>query len=140
MKLVSSIQEKYRKSNKLFLALKVLLSAFTIYFAVRVLFISISGLVSSGTSTDYPNLLLFGMLFSLGLSNAVELVEMFVTKKKEYFTLLLITTFFLLGVSVFVLWGWNRNPKLSKFLNKHVRQFEIYPKISRNQFLLYWGH
>ncbi|SFM08187.1 hypothetical protein SAMN04487943_107188 [Gracilibacillus orientalis] len=104
MKLVSRIQEKYRKSNKLFLALKVILSAFTIYFAVRVLFISISGLVSSDTSTDFPNLLLFGMLFSLGLSNAVELAEMFVTKNREYFTLLLITTFFLLGVSVFVLW------------------------------------
>jgi len=97
--MVSKIQEKYRESNKLFLALKVLLSAFTIYFAIQVLFISILGLVSSDTSTVVPNLLFFGMFFSLGLSNAVELVEMFVTKKKEKFTPLLITTLFLLGVS-----------------------------------------
>ncbi len=102
--MVSRIQEIYRKSNKLFLALKVLLSVFTIYFAVRVLFISISGLVGSNTLNDSPNLLLFGMLLSLGLSNAVKLIEMLVNEKKEHFTLLLITTIFVLGVSAFLLW------------------------------------
>lgn len=101
MKMVNRISEKYRKSNKVFLALRVLFSAFAIYFAVRVLFLSISGLVSSNPSTNFPDLLLFGMLFSLGLSHAVQLVEMLVTKKKEYFTLLLICTIFILGVSFY---------------------------------------
>ncbi|WP_416150290.1 hypothetical protein ACM26V_04720 [Salipaludibacillus sp. HK11] len=103
MKLVSRIQEKYRESNKLLLGLRVLFSASAIYFAVQVLFISISGLISSDTSTDFPNVLLFGMLFSLGLNNAVELVEMIVTKKKKYFILNFITTFCLFAVSVYVL-------------------------------------
>ncbi|GAA5416910.1 hypothetical protein Pryu01_01949 [Paraliobacillus ryukyuensis] len=104
MKLGSQIREKYKNSNKLFLVLKVLFSIFAIYFAIQVIFISIFGLVSSDTSTDFPDLLLFGMLVSLGLSFAVQLVEQFVTKKRGYFTGLLITTIFLFGVSVFVLW------------------------------------
>lgn len=103
MKIVSRIQKKYRKSNKLFFVLKVLLSASIIYFAVRVLFVSISGLVSSNSSFEDPTVLLFGMLFSIGLSNAVQVIEMLVTGKKEYFKLMLITTIFVLGVSVYVL-------------------------------------
>lgn len=103
LKIVSRIREKYRKSNKLFLALRVFFSLISIYFAVRVLVLSISGLVNSDYSTDFPKYLLFGMLLSLGLSNVVQVVEMLVTKKKEYFLLLLITTIFVLVVSVFML-------------------------------------
>ncbi|MDV2582396.1 hypothetical protein [Alkalibacillus haloalkaliphilus] len=103
MSVLARVKEKYKQSNKFLLALKVLFSALTIYFAIQVIFISTSGLVSSNTSSDVPGLLLFGMLFFLGLSNAVELVEMLVTKEKEHFTFFLIATIIGLGVSVYVL-------------------------------------
>ena len=99
MNLISNIQKKYRKSNKLVLSLKIIISAFATYFAIRVMFISISGLISSNHSSNTPNLLLFGMLFSLGLSNIVQVIEMLVTGKKEHFTLLLATTIFIMSVS-----------------------------------------
>jgi len=49
------------------------------------------------------DLLLFGLLFFLGLSNAVELVEMEIHKKKQSFKLLLATTIFLFVVSFYIL-------------------------------------
>ncbi|WP_407272534.1 hypothetical protein, partial [Radiobacillus sp. PE A8.2] len=75
------------------------------YFAVRVLITSISGLVNPDASTDFLNLLLFGMLLSLGLSNVVQLIEMIVNRQKKHavFTLLLISTIFVLGVSAYML-------------------------------------
>ncbi|SFL58773.1 hypothetical protein SAMN04487943_102340 [Gracilibacillus orientalis] len=103
MKIVGEIQRKYRERNKLFLALDIFLSILMIYFAVRVLFISISGLVSSNPSTDSPTLLIFAMLFTLGLSSAVRVVEMLVIGKKEYLMLLLFSTIFVLSVSVYIL-------------------------------------
>ncbi|WP_112180442.1 hypothetical protein [Paraliobacillus zengyii] len=104
MKMVSRIREKYRRSNKLFLSLRVFFSLISVCFAVRILFLSISGLVSSDYSTDFPNLLLFGMYLPLGLSFAVQVVEMIVTKKKEHFTLLLFGAIFVLAVSGLMLW------------------------------------
>lgn len=103
LKIVGEIQRKYRERNKLFLALDIFLSILMIYFAVRVLFISISGLVSSNPSTDSPTLLIFAMLFTLGLSSAVRVVEMLVIGKKEYLMLLLFSTIFVLSVSVYIL-------------------------------------
>ncbi|RCW64219.1 hypothetical protein DFR57_1145 [Saliterribacillus persicus] len=102
--MLSRIQERYRKSNKVFLALRFILTVFVIYFAVRVLVISISGLTNSIYSTNYPGYLTFGMIFSLALSYVVQLIEMLVSNKKEHFTLLLITTIIMLGVSACLLW------------------------------------
>ncbi|GAA0459598.1 hypothetical protein [Alkalibacillus silvisoli] len=103
MSVLAKVKEKYKQSNKFLLALKVLFSALTIYFAIHVIFISTSGLVSSDPSTEFPGLLLFGMLLSLGLANVVELVEMLVAKKREQFTILLMATIFVLGVSFYIL-------------------------------------
>lgn len=103
MKILNNIQENYRHSNKLLLVLRVLLNVFATYFAIRVIYISVSGLVSSNESYEFPGILLFGMLFSLGLSNAVLVFEKYVTGKKEHLKLMFVTTVFVLAVSVFVL-------------------------------------
>ncbi|MFO1444583.1 hypothetical protein KDN24_15530 [Bacillus sp. Bva_UNVM-123] len=102
MRILDRIQEEYRKS-KFFFILKVLISIIAIYFAFRVIFISISGLRNASPLPDNMNLLLFGMLFFLGLSNAVQLVEMSMNKKKEYFKLLFVSTILSFGGSVFIL-------------------------------------
>ncbi|MGP4042055.1 hypothetical protein ACTWP4_19435 [Gracilibacillus sp. D59] len=103
MKIGEKIQKKYLERNKLFLAIDIIFSVLTIYFAVRVLLISITGLVSSNPSTDSPTLLLFAMLFSLGLSNSVRVIEMLVIEKKEYFSFLLLSTLFVFSVSTYIL-------------------------------------
>ncbi|GAB3803499.1 hypothetical protein [Virgibacillus kimchii] len=103
LKMVSKTQEKYRKSNKLILGLKALFSVLTIYFAGRVIFITISGLMGSGPAPAVSGNLFFGMMFFLGLSNVVYLVEMYVNGKKKHFRLLLITTSFLLIGSAYML-------------------------------------
>lgn len=87
----------------MFFVIKAFLTVITIYFAVRVIFISTFGLLNANPLDNKMNLLLFGMLFSLGLSNLVKVVEMLIYKKKEYFTILLVSTIFVLGVSVFIL-------------------------------------
>ncbi|MEV9639574.1 hypothetical protein ABZ756_02600 [Mammaliicoccus sciuri] len=102
LKMISKIQEEYKKS-KLFFVIKALLSVTTIYFAIRVLIISTSGLSNSDPIPEKLNLLLFGMLFSLGLSSIVKIVEMFIYKQKEYFTLQVVSTIFILGVSIYLL-------------------------------------
>ncbi|WP_223702143.1 hypothetical protein [Sutcliffiella deserti] len=99
MELVSRIKKRYRKSNNFLLALKLILDAFAMYFVLRLLIVSIGGLVSSGNSTVDPSIFIFGMFFTAGLSNSVELIEMLFNKEKEDFTITLIITIFLLGVS-----------------------------------------
>lgn len=101
--MIGGIQEKYRKSNKLFLGLKALFGIFTVYFTVRIIFLSISGLMSSSPAPAVPTELFFGMMFFLGLSNVVYLIEMSVTGKKKHFALLLITTILLLIGSAYML-------------------------------------
>lgn len=100
MKLIGKVQERCRERNKLFLALDILFTLLTIYFAIRLLFISNQALVSANYSTDFPNVLVFAMTLSLGLSYAVRVVEMLVTGKRKYFLLYLIVVIIVLGVSV----------------------------------------
>jgi len=102
MKIFTVLQREYRKS-KLFFALKSLTTIIAIYFAIRVIFISTSGLINDKPIPDNMDILLFGLLFFLGLSNAVELVEMVIHKKKQSFKLLLATTIFLFVVSFYIL-------------------------------------
>ncbi|MDG5472092.1 hypothetical protein P6709_10040 [Jeotgalibacillus sp. ET6] len=77
--------------------LKLVINILAVYFAIRVLYTAIILDNSAETNIDY---LLFSMLFFLGLSNTVQLVEMVRDKKKEHFTLLLVSTILLFGVSV----------------------------------------
>ncbi|WP_164669047.1 hypothetical protein [Virgibacillus doumboii] len=100
MKLISKIQEKCKERNKLFLILDVLFSLLTLYFAIRLLFVSTSALANSNDSTDLPYVLAFAMSLSLGLSWTVRVVEMLVTGKRKYFILHLIAAIIALGVSV----------------------------------------
>ncbi|MBP1947544.1 hypothetical protein [Virgibacillus litoralis] len=99
MKLICKIQERFRKRNKIFLALDIFLTLLTLYFAIRVLFISNQALVSAKHSTDFPNVLIFAMTLSLGLTYVVRVVEMLVTGKRKYFILHLIVAIIVLGVS-----------------------------------------
>lgn len=99
MKLIGKIQERCRKRNKIFLALDIFLTLLTLYFAIRVLFISSHALVNAKYSTDFPNELIFAMTLSLGLTYAVQVIEMLVTGKRKYFILHLITAIIVLGVS-----------------------------------------
>lgn len=87
VKLIGKIQERYRERNKMFLALDIFLTLLTLYFAIRVLFISSQALVSTKYSTDFPNVLLFAMTFSIGLTYVVRIIEMLVTGKRKYFIL-----------------------------------------------------
>ncbi|GEN45406.1 hypothetical protein [Alkalibacillus haloalkaliphilus] len=103
LSVLARVKEKYKQSNKFLFALKAFFSALSIYFAIQVIFISTSGLVSADSSTEFPGLLLFGMFFCWGLTNVIELVEMLVAKKKEHFTFLLIATIFGFGVSFYIL-------------------------------------
>jgi len=100
VKLIGKIQERCKERNKLFLALEFLFSLLTLYFAMRLLFISTSALGSSNYSTDLSNVLTFAMTLCLGLSWAVRVLEMLVTGKRQYFILLLIGTIIVWGVSV----------------------------------------
>lgn len=102
MKIFNKFQEEYNKS-KLFFIIKALLAVTTLYFAVSVIFISSSGLLNSNALPDEMSLLLFGMLLSLGLSNLVKVVEMLIYKQRKYLTLQLVSTIFILGVSIFIL-------------------------------------
>ncbi|UOQ46867.1 hypothetical protein MUN88_12265 [Gracilibacillus caseinilyticus] len=102
LNLVRTIQKKFRERNKTFLALDIFFSGLTIFFALRVLFESISALSSSDVSTDYSTSLMIGMSFCLGLTFVVRVVEMIVTRKKEYFKLLLLSTIFILAVTVYM--------------------------------------
>jgi len=100
VKLIGKIQESCKERNKLFLALEVLFSLLTLYFATRLLFISTSALGNSNYSIDLANVLNFGMTLSLGLAWTSRVLEMLVTGKRQYFVLLLIGTIIVLGVSV----------------------------------------
>lgn len=100
MKLIGKIQERCKERNKLFLALEVLFSLLTLYFAIRLLFISTSALENSNYSTDLANVLTFAMTLSLGLAWTARVIDMLVTGKRQYFILLLIGTIIVLGVSV----------------------------------------
>ncbi|PIC95927.1 hypothetical protein CSV69_08970 [Sporosarcina sp. P26b] len=102
MGILTKIQEEYNKS-KLFFVVKAFLTVATIYFAVRVIYISISGLLNSSVLPNKIIFLLFFMLFFLGLSNLVKVIEMFIYKQKKYFTLQIVITIFILAVSVFII-------------------------------------
>lgn len=90
--------------NKLFLALDVLFSLLILYFAIRLLFVSTSALISSNYSNNLSNVLLFAMTLSMGLTWVVRVAEMLVTGKRQYFILYIIGATIVLGVSVLELW------------------------------------
>ena len=100
--ILDKMQKEYRKS-KVFFFLKSFISIIAIYFAFRVIVVSVSGLMFESPLPENMDLLLFSMLFFLGLSNVVQLVEMLLNKKKEHLKLLFITTIFIFVVSIFVL-------------------------------------
>lgn len=110
MKLISKIQERAKERNNYFLALDVLFTLSTVYFAVRVLLISKEAIESAKYSDDFPGALIFAMTFSLGLSYAVRFVESVVSKKRKYVILYLTVSIFALGISAIELW-WFINPK-----------------------------
>lgn len=83
--------------------LKFFISMIAIYFSFRVMFVSVLGLMMDRPWPNNMNLLFFSMLFFLGLSNTVDLVEMLINKKKEHFKLLLVSTIFMFCVSIFIL-------------------------------------
>ncbi|PIC76147.1 hypothetical protein CSV74_12825 [Sporosarcina sp. P19] len=82
--LMDLIQKEYRKS-KVFFFLKSFISIIAIYFAFRVIFVSVSGLIFESPLPKNMYIFLFSMLFFLGLSNVVQLVEMFLNKKIEHY-------------------------------------------------------
>lgn len=98
MKLIYKIQERCRERNKLFLALDILFTLSTIYFAFRILLVSI--IVGPNNSGDFKNVLFFAMTFSLGLSYAVRVVEMLVIGKRRYFAVTLIAAIIALGIAI----------------------------------------
>lgn len=99
MKRIDKIQERRRERNKLFLVMDIFLTLLSLYFAIRVLFITSEALVTTKHSTDFPNVLLFAMTISIGLTYVVRIIEMLVTGKRKYFILNLIAAFIILGVS-----------------------------------------
>lgn len=102
--MVSTLREKFNNSNKVLFLLKAVFSVLTIYFALRVIYVSTSALLGyTNPSGDPQQSLLFWMLLSLGLSNTVEVIDMFLAGKKKYFGLLVVSTIFTLGVAMFIL-------------------------------------
>ncbi|WP_058307696.1 hypothetical protein [Gracilibacillus massiliensis] len=102
MKIVEKIRDKVSERHKLFLVLDILFSLFAIYFAVHGLFISIPGLLNPSVSNDIPSWIMFGMVFCLGLTYVIRVVEMVVTGKREYFILSLFAAIFIMSVSVYM--------------------------------------
>lgn len=98
---MKKIQKEYKKSKLLFI-IKAILTLTTMYFAIRVIYVSISGLLNSTVLPDKIILLLFGMLLFLGLSSFIRVIEMVIYNKRKYLMLQLITTVFILGVAMFV--------------------------------------
>ncbi|WP_163580915.1 hypothetical protein [Gracilibacillus saliphilus] len=100
--MIESLKKRYRERNKLFLTLDITFRIATLYFAVQLIFYSVSGLISSNPSSYSSEFLTIGMLFSLGLMNAVNVVEMIVSGKRKYLTSLVISTIFVFGVAIFI--------------------------------------
>ncbi|UOQ86568.1 hypothetical protein [Gracilibacillus salinarum] len=100
--LLRKIKKQFEERNKTFLVLDIFFSGLTIFIALRLLFVSISALSRSDVSIDPSTSLMIGMLFCLGLTFVVRVVEMIVTRKKEYFISLLLTTVFILAVTVYM--------------------------------------
>lgn len=101
---MKKIQEKYKKSKLLFI-IKAILTLTTMYFAIRVVYVSILGLLNSTVLPDKIMSLLFGMLLFLGLSSLMNVIEMMIYNKRKYLVLQLVTTVFILGVAMFVSMG-----------------------------------
>ncbi|AIF45319.1 hypothetical protein [Virgibacillus sp. SK37] len=99
---VRSINDKYKKRYKLFLALDILLSGVAAYFILRVPFVVSSELLSINPSFQAMSKSLLGLTTSLGLLFMVRNIEMVVTNQKEHMTLLFFTTILLLSVSVYI--------------------------------------
>jgi len=98
MKFIDHIRERYKKRNKLFLSLDVIFSILTFYFALRILFVTIPGLLEPSKSIDTVPLLAF-MTLSLGLIYLIRVIEMLVTGKRTYFALTLGVTILALGLA-----------------------------------------
>ncbi|MGD7044807.1 hypothetical protein [Jeotgalibacillus proteolyticus] len=98
MKILDTIQKDYRKSKGLFL-LKLMIKILAMYFAFRVLYAAGSAIIFENSTKANVDYFVFSMLFILGLSNTVQLVEMYRDKKKEHFKLLLASTILLIAVS-----------------------------------------
>ncbi|WP_099157092.1 hypothetical protein [Virgibacillus ndiopensis] len=94
MKLIDKTLERCRERIKLFLALDILFTLSAIYFSIRILFISTDVLVNEKYSTDFPNVLMLAMTFSLGMTYAIRVVEMLITGKIKYFLLYLFTALY----------------------------------------------
>ncbi|GAA0599289.1 hypothetical protein GCM10009001_14470 [Virgibacillus siamensis] len=104
MKLLDNIQERYRERNKLFLALDVLFTLLTTYLGIWLLFISIPVLVGSSQSVDSLNILINAAFFSLAMTYAVRVIEMFVTGEKRYFALTLVAAIIFFVIAILNLW------------------------------------
>lgn len=104
MKLIDNVQERCKERNKLFLALDVLFTLLTAYLGIQLLFISIPGLVGSSQSVDSLNILIIAAFFSLAITYAIRVIEMFVTGERRYFALTLVASIIFLVIAIFNLW------------------------------------
>lgn len=99
MKLINYIQEKCKKRNKLFLSLDVIFNILTLFFALRLLYVTIPSFLEPSQSVDSIPLLLACMTLSLGLIYLVRVIEMLVTRKRNYFVLSLSVAIFALTIA-----------------------------------------
>lgn len=99
MKFIDNILERYKKRNKLFLTLDVIFRILTLYFALRILFVTIPGLLEPSQSIEPVPWLLAFMTLSLGLIYLVRVIEMLVTRERNYIALTLGVTVFALGIA-----------------------------------------
>lgn len=96
MKFIDHIRARYKERNKLFLSLDVLFSILMLYFSFRILF----EIIPLNQSTDSVPLLLAFMTLSIGLIYLVRVIEMLVTRKRNYFALTLGVTIFALILAI----------------------------------------
>ena len=80
------------KSKQPFFTFRIIFSIMAIFFAVKSIL------------NPLFNLNVVFMMFSLGLMFAVLGIEIFLTKKRKYFILTIITSIFIISVGIFNLW------------------------------------
>ncbi|AJD90310.1 hypothetical protein JMA_09930 [Jeotgalibacillus malaysiensis] len=101
--MTSKLQGNFRNKNKYLLTLKVLFNAVALFFSLQIIYLSVSALSSPNAENGVTGPMLSGLLFFLALSNAMNLIEMKMTKEKKHFKLLLIVTGCMFFVSIYIL-------------------------------------
>ncbi|WP_027964117.1 hypothetical protein [Halalkalibacillus halophilus] len=106
MGVINKVQERYRESNKKLYFLGLFFSLIAIYFALHVIYISVTGLMGSH-SDEVPLILQMGIYIFLSLTFAVELLQAILLKRKKYIFMFVFVLLIFMLMMYSLLWMYN---------------------------------